>query len=75
MESPCKLQCAIEPSTGWCHGCGRSGEEIAFWTTYTREERLNLMERLPERLAKMPPRNDGRNASTNTSHDTAHSPG
>jgi uncharacterized protein len=50
MESPCILVCSIDDKTGYCFGCGRTRDEIAGWMDYTREERLELMGKLPARL-------------------------
>lgn len=36
--------------TGFCFGCGRTGDEISGWMTYSHEERANIMDGLPERL-------------------------
>ena len=29
--SPCISICKTDPSTGYCHGCGRSNEEKRLW--------------------------------------------
>ena len=53
MISPCILVCALDPATGYCLGCGRTGDEIGRWVNYTDSERRALMERLPARLADL----------------------
>jgi predicted Fe-S protein YdhL (DUF1289 family) len=50
MESPCILVCSIDDKTGYCFGCGRTREEIGAWTTYSGEERREIMAILPQRL-------------------------
>jgi predicted Fe-S protein YdhL (DUF1289 family) len=62
IESPCNLVCTLDPSSGYCFGCGRTGDEIACWTSLTATERRALMDRLPERLATLtrPPRRQTR---------------
>lgn len=50
MESPCILVCSIDDKTGYCFGCGRTREEIGAWTSYTSEQRLQIMAGLPARL-------------------------
>lgn len=50
MESPCILVCSIDMNTGYCFGCGRTGDEIGGWTTYTDAERRAIMATLPARL-------------------------
>lgn len=38
-------------NTGYCFGCGRTREEIGAWTSYSDDERREIMQVLPERLA------------------------
>jgi Predicted Fe-S protein len=51
VESPCILVCSIDMKTGYCFGCGRTGDEIAAWLDFTPEERRRVMAELPARLA------------------------
>jgi predicted Fe-S protein YdhL (DUF1289 family) len=53
METPCVNICVIDPVTGWCIGCGRTGGEIGAWMGMTPGQRRETMARLPERLAGM----------------------
>ena len=55
MISPCTLICSIDMKTGFCVGCGRTGNEIAGWTGFTDEERVQLMDLLPTRLDTVEP--------------------
>jgi predicted Fe-S protein YdhL (DUF1289 family) len=55
MISPCTLICSIDMKTGFCVGCGRTGDEIAGWTGFTDGERLDLMDLLPTRLDTVDP--------------------
>ena len=59
-DSPCILVCVLDRSSGYCFGCGRTGEEIARWMLMPADERSALLEKLPPRLAAMerPPRGD-----------------
>ena len=41
--------------TGFCVGCGRTGNEIAGWTGFTDDERIQLMDLLPTRLDTVDP--------------------
>lgn len=50
MESPCILVCSIDMNTGYCFGCGRTGDEIGAWTRYSDAERRAIMAALPARL-------------------------
>jgi hypothetical protein len=49
-ESPCVKTCVIDPVTGFCIGCGRTGHEIANWLAYSQSERTALKRILPDRL-------------------------
>ncbi|MGO7985501.1 DUF1289 domain-containing protein [Rhizobium leguminosarum] len=51
MQTPCIHLCSLEPSTGFCAGCGRTLEEIGSWTSYSDTERTRIMALLPARLA------------------------
>lgn len=43
-----------EPS-GHCIGCGRTLDEIAFWSVLDADDKRAVWALLPERLAKLPP--------------------
>lgn len=64
MESPCTLVCSIDMKTGYCFGCGRTGEEIGSWTIYTDLERRTIMSTLSARLetVERKPRRETRRA-------------
>ena len=47
---PCIMVCAMERTSGWCVGCGRTGAEIAAWPRLSDEERQRLMALMPARL-------------------------
>jgi uncharacterized protein len=51
IESPCVKVCAIDATTGWCLGCGRSMAEIASWSTLAPERRRAVMGELDGRKA------------------------
>lgn len=50
VESPCILVCSIDRKTGYCFGCGRTGNEIANWLRYTPAERQSVIAVLADRL-------------------------
>lgn len=50
IESPCNLVCSIDLETGYCFGCGRTGQEITAWVNYTPAKRREIMDILPERM-------------------------
>lgn len=51
IELPCILVCSIDMATGFCHGCGRTRDEIGAWTLYSAEQRRRVMDTLPGRIA------------------------
>ncbi|URW76075.1 DUF1289 domain-containing protein [Sphingomonas donggukensis] len=53
VMSPCVNVCALDPATGWCTGCGRTGAEIAAWSSVTDAERQRILDRLPPRIARL----------------------
>jgi hypothetical protein len=53
IQSPCNEVCQLDRESGWCLGCGRTGDEIAAWTRLTDDERDALMARMPARLAAL----------------------
>ncbi len=48
--SPCIGVCELN-ADGYCAGCRRSIDEIAGWSTMSDDERLRIMEQLPQREA------------------------
>lgn len=50
IQSPCILVCSINQKTGYCFGCGRTGDEISGWIGYSDAERTRIMEELGQRL-------------------------
>jgi uncharacterized protein len=50
IESPCILVCSIDMKTGFCFGCGRTREEIGYWSMISPERRREVMALLPARL-------------------------
>jgi hypothetical protein len=53
IDSPCTKVCVLDPVTGFCIGCGRTGEEIGAWTSMSDDAQRALVAQLPERLARM----------------------
>ncbi|MEM1377685.1 MAG: DUF1289 domain-containing protein [Pseudomonadota bacterium] len=50
MQSPCIQLCSIDQQSGFCHGCGRTREEIGAWTLYTDQQREEIMAELVTRI-------------------------
>jgi len=61
-DSPCNKVCVLDPVSGFCIGCGRTGEEIGGWLAMTAAERATLVASLPARLARMTTRAGRREA-------------
>jgi uncharacterized protein len=53
IESPCVKVCAIDATTGWCLGCGRSMAEIGGWSSMPADRRSSIMTELDGRKAKI----------------------
>jgi hypothetical protein len=51
VESPCVNLCVLDQPTGWCRGCGRTGEEIGHWSAADEPARRAILHRLPARMA------------------------
>jgi predicted Fe-S protein YdhL (DUF1289 family) len=47
--SPCNGVCVLDPRTGLCRGCLRSGPEIAAWPRMTEAARRALLAELAAR--------------------------
>ena len=53
IETPCVKICVVDPETGFCIGCGRTGMEIGGWLGMAAEDRRSIMDQLPERVATL----------------------
>lgn len=53
IASPCTGICKLHEGTGWCLGCGRSGDEIADWRVNNKEWRDIIWDEIPTRLAQL----------------------
>ena len=49
-DSPCQLVCSMDKESGHCFGCGRTQDEIAYWTLKSKEERRVLLDELEKRM-------------------------
>jgi uncharacterized protein len=52
VSTPCINVCVIDSLSALCIGCGRTGAEIAAWTTMSEAERVAVMGQLGQRLTK-----------------------
>jgi predicted Fe-S protein YdhL (DUF1289 family) len=53
IESPCIKVCVVDPSSGFCIGCGRTRAEIASWLDISAGQRRRVMRALPERISSL----------------------
>lgn len=47
MKSPCRRVCNLDDQQ-ICIGCGRTWTEIKEWTTYSDEQRQNVIDKLKD---------------------------
>jgi predicted Fe-S protein YdhL (DUF1289 family) len=52
-HSPCVGICQLDDATGYCLGCGRTGNEVADWLAMSDAQRDSVWAKLPERLRKL----------------------
>lgn len=60
IDTPCIKICVIDPASGFCIGCGRTGGEIGSWMGMQSGQRRDIMATLPERLKTMTSRTSRR---------------
>ena len=53
IASPCVGVCKIDPSTGYCLGCARTGDEIAWWWSGSSAARTEVWNALPQRFDRL----------------------
>lgn len=53
IASPCTGVCKLDDATGWCLGCGRTGEEMDGWRIAPEAVREDIWEQIPERLRQL----------------------
>jgi predicted Fe-S protein YdhL (DUF1289 family) len=54
VASPCINVCQMNEATGWCEGCHRTLDEIAFWSVLDESDKEAVWALLPARRAQMP---------------------
>lgn len=67
IATPCINICVLEPATGLCRGCARTGTEIAVWASLTDSQRRAIMQQLPGRRSRI----GGKQTAASPAADTA----
>ncbi len=47
--SPCINVCQMDEASGWCRGCLRTLDEIAFWSVLDEDDKQAVLALLPQR--------------------------
>lgn len=50
VDSPCQLICSMDRESGHCFGCGRTTDEIAYWTLKSKAEKALILIELEDRM-------------------------
>ena len=53
IASPCTGVCKLDEATGWCLGCGRTGDEMDGWPNQTDAARQAVWDEIPARLTQL----------------------
>ena len=53
VTSPCTGICKLDEATGWCLGCGRTGDEIGDWRGLPDPARDRVWAQIPDRLGQL----------------------
>ncbi len=53
ITSPCTGTCKLDEATGWCLGCGRTGEEMDGWRIQSEAARREVWDQIPGRLKEL----------------------
>jgi hypothetical protein len=61
--SPCINVCKMDAASGWCTGCMRTLDEIAWWSQLDEDSKRAVWQQLPQRRvqwrARQQPAQDG----------------
>ena len=55
LPSPCISVCRMSPASGWCEGCFRTRDEIAFWSRATDTDKRDVWNLIEQRMAAFQP--------------------
>jgi len=54
VDSPCINLCSYDYDRDFCAGCGRTLEEISYWTYFTSKEKEQILENCKKNLDSLP---------------------
>ncbi len=54
VDSPCINLCSYDYGKDFCEGCGRTLEEISYWTCFTSKEKEQILESCKKNLDSLP---------------------
>jgi predicted Fe-S protein YdhL (DUF1289 family) len=54
VPSPCLKICVVDQTRDLCRGCYRTLDEISHWASYTRAEKIALLDQLAQRKLHAP---------------------
>ena len=54
VDSPCIDVCMYDYDKDFCAGCGRTLEEISYWTYFTSKEKEQILENCKKNLDSLP---------------------
>lgn len=55
LPSPCISVCRMSTTSGWCEGCFRTRDEIAFWSQATDTDKRGVWNLIEQRMAALQP--------------------
>lgn len=55
LPSPCISVCRMSAASGWCEGCFRTRDEIAFWSQATDTGKRDVWNLIEQRMAALQP--------------------
>ena len=53
-ESPCVRDCFYDHDKEFCTGCGRTLDELTYWSYYTNQEKKEILKKCKKRLDDQP---------------------
>lgn len=70
IDSPCVKICVIDMNAGICIGCNRTRQEIAEWSEMTKEQRVKIVDVLPDRAGLLQKKRRGGRKARQQQHES-----